>query len=128
MLKIFLVMMMIPSDALLQEMLEQCDDEHNGDPHGHPEKLKDETDQFPPLLFSLERVGVAGGDLRHHVHQGYVQEDSRRGAEYPGCDVTEASQHESCGHPYEGEDGGEDVVEDRLPHRHPGLQQHGEIS
>ena len=122
MMEIFSVMMMVPSDALLQEMFEQSDNQHNGDPHGHPQELKEETDQVSSLLFSLQWVGVTRGEFRHHVHQRNVEEDAGRGAEYPGRDVTEAAQQQSCGHPYEGEDGGEDVVEDRLSHRHPCLQ------
>ena len=69
-MNIFSVMMMVPSDALLEEMFKQSDDEHYGDSHDHAEKLKDETDEVASLLFSLERVGVARGELRHHVHQG----------------------------------------------------------
>ena len=77
-MNIFSVMMMVPSDALLEEMFKQSDDEHYGDSHGHAEKLKDETDEVASLLFSLERVGVAGGELRHHVHQGLDMGHYRR--------------------------------------------------
>ena len=69
-MKIFLVMMMVSSNALLEKMFKQGDDEHYGDSQGHAKKLKDETDKVPSLLFSLEWVGVARGELRHHVHQG----------------------------------------------------------
>ena len=69
-MKIFSVVMVFPSDALLEEMFKESDDEHDRDPHGHPEKLEDETDQISSLRFTLEWVGVTRGELRHHVHQG----------------------------------------------------------
>ena len=69
-MNIFSVVMVFPSDALLEEMFKESDDEHDRDPHGHPEKLEDETDQISSLRFTLEWVGVTRGELRHHVHQG----------------------------------------------------------
>ena len=69
-MNIFSVVMVFSSDALLEEMFKESDDEHDRDPHGHPEKLEDETDQISSLRFTLEWVGVTRGELRHHVHQG----------------------------------------------------------
>ena len=69
-------MMIVPSYTLLEEMFEESDDKHDGDPQGHPEQLKDETDEVPSLLFSLQWVSVARGELGHHVHQRHVQEDA----------------------------------------------------
>ena len=36
------------------------------------------------LLVGGDWMGVARGELRHHVDQGDVQEDARRGSEHPG--------------------------------------------
>ena len=52
----------------------------------------------------------------------HIEKYPSGGAEYPGCHVTDPSQQDTRGHPYEGEDGGEDVVEDGLSHRHACLQ------
>ena len=52
------------------------------------------------------------------TYQRHVEEDARGGGEDPGSDLGDLSQEEAGHHPDVGEDRGEEVVEDRLLHRH----------
>ena len=66
--------------------------------------------------------------MSYHVDEGDVDEYSGGDAEDPGCDGFEIANSDTCRHPEEAEDGGEEVADEGLLHRHPGFQQHGEVA
>lgn len=58
-------------------MLVESDGEHDEDTGEHAEDLEDDGQPVALLLLvGGDWVGVAGGELRHHVHQGHVQKYS----------------------------------------------------
>ena len=71
---------------------------------------------------------MSGGQLRHHIDEGDVEEDAGGGGEHPGGEVADVAQGQPSQHADEGEDGGEDVVEDRLLDCHTRFQQHRKVS
>ena len=73
-------------------------------------------------------MGVPRGELRHHVDERDVEEDARGGCEHPGGEVVEVAKGEPEQHADEGQDGGEDVVEDRLLDCHASFEQHCKVS
>lgn len=65
----------------------------------------------------------------HHIHQRHIKEHAGRDGEDPAGDVLRvlahrrADQHANVGH-----EGGQQVVDDGLLHRHPRFEQHCEIT
>lgn len=100
-------------------MFVKSDRQHDEDSREHSEDLEGEAEPVCLLLFvGGDGMGVAGGELRHHVHQGHVQEDARRGCEHPGGEGVEGTQEEADDHADTGQDRGEDVVEHSLHRIH----------
>ena len=71
---------------------------------------------------------MSGGQLRHHIDEGDVEEDAGGGGEHPRGEVADVAQGQPSQHADEGEDGGENVVEDRLLDCHTRFQQHRKVS
>ena len=71
---------------------------------------------------------MTGGQLRHHINEGDVEEYAGGGSKHPGGEVVKVAQGKACQHAHEGQDGGEDVVEDRLLDCHAGFQKHCKVS
>ena len=71
---------------------------------------------------------MSGGQLRHHIDEGDVEEDAGGGGEHPGGEVADVAQGQPSQHADEGEDGGENIVEDRLLDCHASFEQHCKVS
>ena len=100
-------------------MFVKSDRQHDEDSREHSEDLEGEAEPVCLLLFvGGDGMGVAGGELRHHVHQGHVQEDAGRGCEHPSWEAVDGPQEEANYHPHAGQDWGQDVVEHSLEWRH----------
>ena len=68
------------------------------------------------------------GQLWHHVNERHIKKDARSGCKHPGGEVVQVAQGQPGQHADEGEDGGENVVEDRLLDCHPSFEQHCKVS
>lgn len=72
---------------------------------------------------------LATGPPTHHIHQRHVKEHAGRDGEDPAGDVLRvlahrrADQHADVGH-----EGGQQVVDDGLLHRHPRFEQHRKVT
>lgn len=65
----------------------------------------------------------------HHIHQSHVEEHASCDGEDPVGDIvcvlahSCANQHANVGH-----EGGQQIVDNGLLHRHPGFQQHRKVT
>lgn len=65
----------------------------------------------------------------HHIHQSHVEEHASCDGEDPVGDIVcvlahnRADQHANVGH-----EGGQQIVDNGLLHRHPGFQQHRKVT
>ena len=120
--------MFVLIEHILQIVFIESDGEHDEDAGEHPQDLEGQPQPVGLLLLAGGYwMGVARGQLRHHVHQRHVQEDARRGREHPGGEVVDGPEKQANNHPDEGQHGGEYIVEYCLFYRHSGLEQHGKV-
>lgn len=65
----------------------------------------------------------------HHIHQSHIKEHASCDGEDPVGDIVRvlahrgANQHANVGH-----EGGQQIVDNSLLHRHPGFQQHRKVT
>ena len=84
--------MFVLIEHILQIVFIESDGEHDEDAGEHPQDLEGQPQPVGLLLLAGGYwMGVARGQLRHHVHQGHVQEDACRGREHPGGEVVDGS-------------------------------------
>ena len=70
---------------------------------------------------------VTSLQLWEHGDQGDIEEDPDSSWQEPGGEVALGSQHQTHQKPQEGEYWGEEVVEHRHLHRHPRVEEKGEV-
>ena len=110
-------------------MFIESNEQHDGNPQGHPQHLKQDPQPVPLMLLILgDGACMARGQFWHHVHQSNIQEDASSSGEHPGGEVVDSAKKEANHHSNKSQDGRQHIVEDCLLDGHTSLQQHRKVT